>query len=264
MYRLYIKMKNHFLFSYSGNKRNETKNFLDIVKLDNITNIIEPFCGSSALSYSVWLDAESKDKFNYYLNDTDERLIQVYNIMKNETIEHIEEEVNKIIQTINNKEEWIQKFKSHKDIYHYIFFKRYSGMNRIGMYNLDFNKTQKIFKITKETKEFIEFIKQPYVYISNNDWFDIFEKYKDDEKSLFIVDPPYIESCNDFYTSNKLNIYQYFYDNKIENFKSKIYLILEDNWMIRLLFDKNIISKYSKQYSITKKQTNHIIIYNHS
>jgi len=103
-------MKNHFLFSYSGNKRNETKNFLDIVKLDNITNIIEPFCGSSALSYSIWL--ENKDKFNYHLNDTDERLIQVYNIMKNETIEHIEENINNIIQTINNKEEWNQKLKS--------------------------------------------------------------------------------------------------------------------------------------------------------
>ena len=166
-------MKNHFLFSYTGNKRNETKNFLDIVKLDDITNIIEPFCGSSALSYSVWLDAERKDKFNYYLNDTDERLIQVYNIMKNETIEHIEEKINNIIQTINNKEEWTQKLKSDHDIYHFIFFKK---MNRYGFYDIDFNKTKKIFKITKETKEFIKFIKQPYVFITDNDWFSIFDK----------------------------------------------------------------------------------------
>jgi len=258
-------MKNHFLFSYCGNKRNETKNFLDIVKLDNITNIIEPFCGSSALSYSVWLNSgENKDKYNYYLNDTDDRLIQLYNIMKNETVEHIEEEVNKIIQSINNKEEWNQKLKSDHDIYHFIFFKKYSIMSRYGFPPLDIGKIKKTFKITKETKEFIEFIKQPYVYISNNDWLDVFDKYKDDEKTLFIVDPPYIQLCNDFYTSNKLNMYQYFYDNKIENFKSKIYLILEDNWMIRLLFNKHVVSQYSKKYGITKKQTNHIIIYNHS
>jgi site-specific DNA-adenine methylase len=258
-------MKNHFLFSYTGNKRNETKNFLDIVKLDNIENIIEPFCGSSALSYSIWLENKDGKALNYYLNDTDERLIQVYNIMKNETIEHIEEKINNIIKTINNKEEWTQKLKSDReanDIYHFIFFKKYSMMNRYGFYPNDFNTKCKTFKITKETKEFIEFIKQPYVYITNNDWFDVFDKYKDDEKTLFIVDPPYIMSCNDFYTNNNLNMYQYFYDNKIENFKSKIYLILEDNWMIRLLFDKNVISKYSKKYELSKKQTNHIIIYN--
>ena len=59
-------------------------------------------------------------------------------------------------------------------------------------------------------------------------------------------------------------MYQYFHDNKIENFKSKLHLILEDNWMIRLLFDKNIISIYSKKYSVSTKQTNHIIIYNQS
>jgi site-specific DNA-adenine methylase len=145
-------MKNHFLFSYTGNKRNETKNFLDIVKLDNIENIIEPFCGSSALSYSIWLENKDGKALNYYLNDTDERLIQVYNIMKNETIEHIEEKINDIIKTINNKEEWNQNLKSDHDIYHFIFFKKYSAMSRYGFYLLDVNKTKK--KFLKKQKNF--------------------------------------------------------------------------------------------------------------
>jgi hypothetical protein len=94
------------------------------------------------------------------------------------------------------------------------------------------------------------------VYITNNDWFDIFDKYKDDEKTLFIVDPPYIMACNDFYTDKNLNTYQYFHDNKIENFKSKIYLILEDNWMIRLLFDRILYPNILKNMKYQRnKQT---------
>jgi len=82
-------MKNHFLYSYLGNKRNETKQFLDNIKLDDIKNIIEPFSGSSAISFSIWLNNKDKN-FNYYLNDSDKKLIEVYELMKNETIEEIE------------------------------------------------------------------------------------------------------------------------------------------------------------------------------
>jgi site-specific DNA-adenine methylase len=45
-------MKNHFYISYFGNKRNEV---IDIVKcipkLETYEKIIEPFCGSCAISY---------------------------------------------------------------------------------------------------------------------------------------------------------------------------------------------------------------------
>ena len=83
--------------------------------------------------------------------------------MKNETIEHIEEKINNIIKTINNKEEWTQKKKRDtevNDIYHFISFKKDSNMGRYGLYPLDFDKTKMKFQITKETKLFIEFIKQ--------------------------------------------------------------------------------------------------------
>jgi site-specific DNA-adenine methylase len=255
-------MKNHFIFCYLGNKRNESQHFLKHVNLDNVSNIIEPFCGSSAISFAIWL--EHKDKFNYYLNDSDKKLIEVYNVLKNETIEYIEEKINIIANSIHNKEEWLQALKQDHDIYNYIFFKKYSALGRYGFYPIDFDKRVKTFKITKETQQFIEFLKQPYVYITNNDWFVVFDNFKNDEKALFMIDPPYVMACNDFYTDKKLNMYQYFYDNKIESFKSKIYLVLEDHWILRLLFmNNNILSKYEKKYEISKKQTNHIIIYNH-
>lgn len=255
-------MKNHFIHSYPGNKRNETENFLNNIKLENIKNIIEPFCGSSAISFSIWL--QNKDKFNYYLNDLDKKLIQIYNLMKNETIEDIENKVNDFSKNIKNKDDWLYALKNNDtSLYSYLFFKKFSTMGRYGFYPID-KKNIYNFKITKETREFIEFIKQPYVHITNDDWFEVFAKFKDDEQSLFMIDPPYVMACNDFYTDRKLNVYQYFYDNKIENFKSNIYLILEDHWILRLLFINNtILLKYGKKYEVSKKLTNHIIIYNH-
>ena len=255
-------MKNHFIYSYLGNKRNETEIFLNNIKLDNIKNIIEPFCGSSAISFAIWL--QHKNKFNYYLNDSDKILIDVYDIMKNETIEHIEENVNRIGQNINNKDKWLQVLKNNDDIYHYIFFKKFSALGRYGFYPND-KKNGYNFKITAETRQFIEFLKQPYVHITHGDWFEVFEPFKNDETALFMIDPPYIMSCNDFYSDRKLNMYQYFYDNKIENNKAHIYLILEDHWILRMLFaNNNILLKYAKTYQISKKETNHIIIYNKS
>jgi site-specific DNA-adenine methylase len=255
-------MRNHFIFCYSGNKRNETEIFLKNIKLDNIKNIIEPFCGTSAISFAIWLD--NKDKFDYYLNDSDKRLIDVYNLMKNETIEDIEEKINKIGQNIKNKEEWIKVVKNNNDIYHYLFFMKFSKMGRYGFYPND-RKNVYNCKITKETRLFIEFIKQPYVYITHNDWFEVFDKMKNDEKSLFMIDPPYVMASNDYYTEKHLNVYEYFHNNKIEHFKSNIYLILEDHWILRMIFgNQNIISKYDKTYNVNHKKTNHIIIYNHS
>ena len=256
-------MKNHFIFSYVGNKRNETQNFINNIKLDNIKNIIEPFCGSSAISFATWL--EHQDKFNYHLNDSDKQLIEVYNIMKNETIEEIENNVNEFSKNIKNKDDWLYELKNNdRTIYSYIFFKKFSGLGRYGFYPND-KKNVYNFKITKETRQFIEFLKQPYVHIAHGDWFEVFEPFKNDETALFMIDPPYIMSCNDFYSDRKLNMYQYFYDNKIESNKSHIYLILEDHWILRMLFANNkILLKYAKQYQVSIKETNHIIIYNHS
>ena len=257
-----LYMKNHFLFSYLGNKRNETKQFLDNIKLDGIKNIIEPFCGTSAISFSIWLNNKDKN-FNYYLNDSDKKLIEVYELMKNETIEEIEKKINEFGDNIHNKEEWTNEFKNNDNtIYSYIYFKKYSALGRYGFYPLGRNRSK--FKISKETKEFIEFIKQPNVYITHGDWFEVFDKFKNDKTALFMIDPPYIMACNDYYIDRKLNIYEYFYNNKIENFKSNIYLILEDHWILRCLFANNkILLKYAKTYEISKKKANHLIFYNY-
>ena len=75
------------------------------------------------------------------------------------------------------------------------------------------------------------------------------------------MDPPYLNSCNTFYSTPTTNIYEYLNLNPIEKMKSTFILCLEDMWINRLLFKNNKFSTgYNKQYQTTKKSTNHIII----
>ena len=58
-------------------------------------------------------------------------------------------------------------------------------------------------------------------------------------------------------------IYEYLSLNNIKKEKAKIYIILEDNWIIKLLFkNNNIIDNNCKIYQTTKKKYNHITITN--
>ena len=255
-------MRNHFFFSYPGNKRNEFNEIIKSINFDNINNIIEPFCGSSSISFNIWL--KYGNKYNYYLNDNDKELISIYQLFKHETIETISNELLNIDNKITNKDEWNNYFKSNNtnNIYKELYFRKYSTFGRKGFYPL--NRKIKKYIPSPIQQLFLNFIKSPNVYISNDDWFDIFDKYKDDEKSLLILDPPYINTNNDFYVNKTLNVYEYFYKNKIELFKSQILLILEDIWVIRLLFsNNNIVNSYGKTYELSKKKTSHIVICNH-
>ena len=70
-------------------------------------------------------------------------------------------------------------------------------------------------------------------------------------------------ACNDFYENSKVNIYEYFVYHKIGKEKAHIYLILEDVWIIKLLFKECIIKcQYDKKYEHSKKKTKHVIYYN--
>ena len=258
-----VKPKNHFLYSYVGNKKDETVDIIEAINFNEIKNIIEPFCGSSAISYNIWL--KYGDKFKYFLNDYDENLINIYKLLKEKDAEEIENEINKIKDEIKTKDDWTKKvneYKQTKNIFLYIFFTKYSAMGRLGFYRLKMPKIK--LKITDEQKNFIKFIKEPYVEITNNDWLDVFNKYKDDKKSLFIFDPPYMFSENGFYLSKKShnNVYEYFYKNSLK-IKSNIYFILENVWINEAIF-KNFknIKTYKKMYELSKKNTEHIIYYN--
>ena len=243
----------HFFYAYAGNKRNEFKLFYDELYLNTeIKNIVEPFCGSSAMSFNLWLDYG--DAFDYYLNDIDPLLISIYSLFMNESIEEIVKKVNKIKDTITNKEDFTTFYKKkEKTIYEYIISQKYYNM-RPGLYNSKMHN--KPYSLTKKQLLFIEFIKNDKVHITNHDWEKVFNNHNN-EKSLILFDPPYLDSCNEFYSDKRtVNVYEHFYTNKIVDQPSKICFILEKIWIIDLLLGVPTAS-YDKVYQLTKKKTTH-------
>ena len=67
-------MKNHFIFSYVGNKRNEIAEIYKHINFEGIETIIETNCGSSAMAY--YISVQNPNRYKYILNDN----INVINI----------------------------------------------------------------------------------------------------------------------------------------------------------------------------------------
>lgn len=253
--------KNHFYISYFGNKRTEVKIIYDHLNFDNITTIIEPFCGTCAISY--YISTLHPKKYRYILNDNNTYLKDIYDIIKNNKCDEFETTINNMINNINNKTEYTEIIKP-KNIYCW-FIKNYIYSIRPGLFPLDFNINKK--KQIKFSDHLIYnfFINEDIIFTTENG-LDCYLKYKDDIQNMIIFDPPYLNTCNDFYKESKVNVYEYFFNNNIKNEKAKIYLILENSWVIKLLFNKEKYNteEYGKNYtSPSKKKTTHIIINNY-
>ena len=257
-------MKNHFIFSYSGNKRNEAENINQKINFDNITTIIEPFCGSAAISY--YISTQQPNKYNYILNDNDPLLIKIYNILKDEEQTNLlNDKINILIDKFNLYTDDTQRKLYYNiicntdNVESYIFKNKYKGI-RPGLYP-QMNKLKQIKKIDLKTYPIYKFLQSENVEICNMDGLEFIKSKKDDINNLLILDPPYLACYNDFYNNSDINIYEYLNDNNINNFNCSIYLILENMWMVKLLFrNNNIIDTYNKTYEMSKKKTSHIII----
>ena len=262
----------HFFISYSGNKRFEYKYLDPFLNFDGVENIIEPFCGSSAISFNIWM---KYPHLNFYLNDINTNLINIYNLFKKYETEEIYDNLNDLKRKYCNPDDYKKFVKSldkEKEIDPFIYFfisrlsliTPFSGM----MHFENYNKKNDFFKLTKLQLKFIEFIRSPNVYISNDDWFVLFDKYKYDTNTMFVIDPPYIKSDNSFYNKQGRNtyddnVYKYFEKNKITTFNSKIFVILELIAENNEIFgEDNIIETYDKEYKLSKKKTKHAIFSN--
>jgi site-specific DNA-adenine methylase len=93
---------------------------------------------------------------------------------------------------------------------------------------------------------------------------ELYKNYQNNEKAFIFLDPPYMLSFNGCYSREyNGNIYEYLYNNSINESKAYIVLVLEDVWIIRMIFKNNIINEYEKSYRSQKaRKTSHIIISN--
>ena len=94
--------KNHFFFPYTGNKRTELHEISKYIP-ENIDIVVEPFCGSCAVSFHIW--TTNKDK-KFILNDNNKMLQELYETIKDtEKEKHFEDKLNEALTLIRNSEE---------------------------------------------------------------------------------------------------------------------------------------------------------------
>lgn len=271
-------MKNHFFFGYAGNKRQEVEHIYENINFKNIDTLVEPFCGSCALSYYIWSQNRTKN-YKYILNDLDSNLIELLRIVRDDKYRELEDDVNKKREEILSYEDDMIEAKKiyveyikQKDVKGYLLANKYHSM-RSGIFPLrDFKNFHK--KIDLSLAPVYEFLKTADIEIYNEDANKIIEKY-DNKKTFMFLDPPYIASCNNFYSNdtgeNTSNIYEMLYHKGLKNFKCKILICHENNWLFKILFNDYLDGEkeYRKQYESsiqrgnTKKQTTHIIVKNY-
>lgn len=246
-------MRNHFYVSYYGNKRNEMNKIYDYINFENIDTVVEPYCGSCAISFHIWL---KHPNLKFILNDKDVYLFEMFNIIRDDDkLNEFENKINEELRPIllNDKKAYVE-FVKQDNIYSWYFSRKYYGI-RHGTF-----PTQK----TKESKivdcPIINFFRNADIEFHTMDGVDFYKNYKDGENNLILLDPPYLNSDNCFYREPKNNIYEYLCNNNIDLEKAKIYLILEKNWIIELLFRNNEKIEYDKKYETTKKKTKHLVI----
>lgn len=259
-------MKNHFITPYTGNKREEVEIIYENIKgyIEDKKIIIEPFCGSSAISYYISL--QQPNKYKYILNDLDKNLIELYKIMKDEfKLKKFVDEINKRCwedDKFIDKETYLNLINKDDVYAWFIKFKFYNM--RPGLYPLSPRNPKKLNIDEINNKPIINFLRTEDIEFKNMEAIDIYEEYKDNKDVFFIMDPPYLMACNSFYDndkSKKLNIYEYFIYNHANN--KNICFVLEKNWVVKLLFVKYKSISYDKKYNgYCKKKSKHIIFIN--
>jgi site-specific DNA-adenine methylase len=181
-------MKNHFIIPYTGNKRREVEIIYKNLKLYNITTIIEPFCGSCALSY--YISTQQPNKFKYVLNDLDKYLIELINIMKHET--QYKEFITKIINLCFEDDKFISKEKynmitKRNDVIGYFISRKFYTI-RCGLYPVAKINNKPEFYIKKLLDiPFLKFVRTEDITITNTDGIEIYNKYKCSKQNLYFL-----------------------------------------------------------------------------
>jgi hypothetical protein len=247
-------MKNHFYISYYGNKRNESEKLFNEIKFDGIDTIIEPFCGSCAISYYISLKIPN---LKYILNDNNKYLKEMYEILLDDyKIIEFEKQIKLLYSNIT-KEKYNEIVKQD-NLFSWFIKNKYYNI-RPGIFPQDKKYPN---EIDLKSTGICSFFRNNNIKFFCKDAIEIMEEFKNKPNCLICLDPPYLQLCNDFYNNPNVNIYEYLYNNDIKMNKSKIYLILEKMWIICLLFKNLNMIEYEKKYEASKKKTTHIIITN--
>lgn len=263
------------LLHREGNKINEFKRnkdniykFLD--ENQQIKNIVEPFAGSMASMFLIY--KKYGNKYNYYGFEND---INFYNyiilIKKSKNIKKIISDVKKIIDNYNidlspeKKEDIKNMVKKNETITEQILRNTYYTL-RFGLIP-DKKKSTVGYEFNK-VEDDINFIKKLDIYL-NGDFLSNISKF-DKNNTLFILDPPYINSENSIYKGMK-NINKEITDNTYYYYQIKYAIMKEEDYNYMFFINSTVLLddyyndvkkysiKYKKIYQKTKKNEFNIL-----
>jgi len=249
-------MFKNYITTYTGNKYNEIKNFIDFIPNDGFNVLVEPFGGSFALCR--YFGGVLKKEIDYHVNDYDPSNYFVYT------------NPNKII-------EWsIQLQQIIADTNCKMSIKECYEKMQIG--DLSFNCFKNAFSFRGYPKKkciidysaLVKFMNKN-INFTNDDFNITMNKFKDNEQAFIFLDPPYFDSCNTFYYSNTGDDSVIFDSTKIfidildhlKTAKCKIMLIINKNSITEFIYKDFIKGEYDKLYQLTKRNTKHLIICNY-
>lgn len=233
-----------------GSKTTDIKHFKSLLPMD-VKTVVEPFGGS----FAVIRDCYAEDKYKKYVNDTDSALYFIYtNIDK--LIDGLKKWNEIAVMEINCKEkkEKLHELGLDKNIEKYIIDNMIIRGIISKKKSMNFDDDLKIIK---------------NINFSNNDAFEIIEKFRKDKNAFIFLDPPYLFSNNSSYEGqnkdmDNTDFYFKFLDILDDTkTKAKIMLVINDLKILRTLYKNYIKSDYNKTYQTSNKKTKHLIITNY-
>lgn len=261
------KIKKYFYFPYIGGKSKEIRYITDLIDIKKYTTIIEPFCGSSAFSYYYY---NINNKLKFHINDINEELINFLLDIRKKTFRPYIEFINNNYEHGKTTKEQYNKISKGTDLYAYIFRNKIYG-NRPNLFP---NIKRKMRKPNYEDYEDLDnFYMNKNVKITNKDYKEVLEKYKNDVKALIFLDPPYYVSYNQKYYDNGKgfggnvnNKIEYedstreykFIREALKNYKCKIIFIINETEIMREYFKDYYLKSYDLTYQMTKKKSKQI------
>jgi DNA adenine methylase len=253
---------------YPGGKYKLYKYVAKLVKENNCTTYIEPFCGGAAVALELLFNGIVKD---IVINDYDYTIFCFWNSILNKT----DEFVQLIQETEVSMEEWYRQknIRDNADVHDSLeigfstfFLNRTNrsgiidkagpigGMNQQGDYPIDcrFNKPRLISQIRK----IAEFKKHIEIY--NYEALDFIEKVILKKKKIFIFfDPPYYGKGPGLYT----NFYSHgdhvnLANEILQRLKNRKWIVTYDNVnAIKAMYAKTPSIEFELQYTLQKKRS---------
>jgi len=257
-------MTSHFYIAWAGNKRREMGEINRFVDLNGIETVVEPFCGSAAFAFHTW---KASPHLRVHLNDKCPHLYAMLSTIKRGDKQTLYDGLQRYANV--TKEDYMRYNREVNGgegddlTTKWMLMQTYNGL-RPGMPPAPGRPFPKL-KPLQGAFPFDDMLER--ATLTNHDFRVVCDQYRNDPTAFLFIDPPYVNSCNDFYSDATCvddvdAFYTYLLD-LLQNATCKVMLVVNNALLMRLLFKDYIRHRYGKKYECTKRQTEHIIITNY-